>query len=608
MIGLRIGAEELAELEAGAPCVVVAPGFAPPEAPPLVPLLLVDGVLARPGSRSRAVPVPRGFRPLAVLGPADGAARLLPLLPAGVPVLASAGALLAPLAAALAAAEAGRAAAVVERDRLRRALGAEPALPRLRLEAPPGAGQPLAPPVTRPLGCPAEGIATVELHLAAPGTAPLRARLLAGGRVVGSWHLPAGILRGGWLSLDLPEPAPPGPEEAVLELVGEAGAMLSPCGAGLALRVLVAPPGWSVLPRHFDWSATGLPNLAAGLPLPLPESLLAAATAEGGRVAVVAAGAEPGRLLLELAAHAEAVLRLPLIQPGPADLLRLVLARRDGAGGVAGEVTLLGEESAASGWRDLPDGGELAIALPLPPGPQVRVTIALRETGGRPQVVEVARLALMSGAAGEPRRAPAVAGREHPTDRPVVLPRMPSARGPAQPQPRLPDAGPGSMPRHLAAPLVALPVGASLGEVRLHQHLVNTDGTYRHLDMAATGLVAGGGLWPQLRVKLFERRGIVGMEFRDMKGWPTMFDAWPGARADGYGSFWRIETEATASALGELSTAHDRAFLAALLEVLPELATRAATVADLPQAGIAAWAERGSLMASAVSNARGAGG
>jgi hypothetical protein len=135
---------------------------------------------------------------------------------------------------------------------------------------------------------------------------------------------------------------------------------------------------------------------------------------------------------------------------------------------------------------------------------------------------------------------------------------------------------------------------------------VNGDQTYRHLEIGVSGLVSGGEHWRQLRVKLFARRTVLGLEFRDMKGWPAIFDIWPGKARDPHGPFWRLETEETATALEHLGTMHDRAFVSALIEVLPELAVRGAEAAALPEPECEGWASRARALAAAVASARGA--
>ncbi|WP_270939157.1 hypothetical protein, partial [Falsiroseomonas oryzae] len=171
-------------------------------------------------------------------------------------------------------------------------------------------------------------------------------------------------------------------------------------------------------------------------------------------------------------------------------------------------------------------------------------------------------------------------------------------------------AGPSGTQAAPAAPAPAsapaAPPGATgFQEIRLNQHLVNADGSYRHLDIGVSGLVSGGGLWRQIRLKMFDRRGTVGLEFREMAGWPQMFDSWPAGRSDSYGPFWRLENDGAEEALAALVTPHDRALVAALLEVLPELASRAAGSAGLASAEAEAWTARARRLVAAVATARG---
>ncbi len=594
MIGLRIGAAELAEIEAGAPCVVLAPGLLLPHAPPLVPLRLKDGVLARPGAApGRTLPLPAGFRPLALIAPEDAAPALAALLPQGLAVHHAPHALPALLAAALAESGAARLAAEAERDRLRRALAtlAEPR-PALALEIAPGPGRAAAP-LTQPLGRPAEGLCTVEVHLAAPG--PVRARLLAGEVVAGQWEVPEAATAPGWLALDLPEPVPPGPAEAVLELL-EAPPLASGAepGAPLALRLWTAGPGWSAWPRFLAWAALGATRPA--MPLPLPPALLAEARCEGGTVEMVAIGEEAARLVVTLPPGAEALVTLPPIPVGPADLLRARIATLAGPAAAFDLRLSAGTAQAATGRRD---SGPGLVWLPLPPGPMLAAGIALSNPGPAAATVEIAELALAAAAAGEARRPPAPEAAS-PRAAPAGLPLPEGAWRAAPPAPRLAAALPGG-----AALLAPLAPGAAFQDVTLYQHLANADGSYRHLDLGIAGLVSGGGLWRQLRLKLFERRGVVGLEFREAKGWPQMFDLWPGGRSDNFGPFWRLETEGAGDALGALGTPHDRALVAALVEVLPDIAARGARLAGLSGTEAEDWPARARRLDVAVGAARG---
>ncbi len=628
------------------------PSAAAGEAPPL--LLLVSpghpaaAVLRAAGlhllERDGPMPaLPAGATLLAVAAPdAEAAARLaaglgedLPRLIGEDPLPALLPLLVARLGTANAIArqaEAGRVAAL-------RALGGQPPpLPAQVLAVPPD-GTALASPqrLHLPLGRAAEGISAIELLVegAAPGAA-LRLRLSAAGRVLAAWAVPAAALTPGWLWLDLPEPAPPGAAEAVLDvaLEGEAGALrlsAGSAGATLALRLHVAAPGRHVLPLHAEWAAMGH-AFTPGVALSVPEAALAGATLEGAAAAFVAAGAEAPRLLVELAPGAAATLTLPPVPQGAADLARLEIFVRSGAAAALEATLALGTPPAAALRRSAPARpdaeGRLRLFLPLPPAPDgmARLALLLRHTGEAPLAVEVVDLALMAGAAGEarPSAAPAPAP-SRPRPLAVPLPGTPPAPrfsaalpsfGPAAgfrmapPQPPLAEGAPPS------APPLALPPAPRLEEaaaariatgflsLKLHQHLVNDDGSYRHLEVTLTNLVATAGLWRQVRFKLFERQGVVGLEFRSMRGWPQMFDVWPGSLADAYGPFWRLQTDRAAEALALLGTPYDRSLIAAVLEVLPGLAPRAGGEAGLSRTEQDDWAARARRLAEAVAAAR----
>ncbi len=613
MTGLSIGAAELAEIERGAPAIVLAPGMSLPPAPPLLPLLLRDGALARPGASGPALPMPRWCRLLAIYAPTEQAAEpLRPMLPAGLPVVTTLPALLTLMAEALARAETAAQAAEAARDALKRALAGAPPAPKPVLDLAPAG--PATLPARQPLGRPAEGLCSLAVHVAAPGGG-LGLRLLAGGRVLGQWRVPGAVLDAGWLVLDLPEPAPPSPAEAVLDISGEGEAALSASVEGpLALRAWIAGPGWSALPRWFDWSAAGAPAPTPGLPLPVGAAQLATAKLEPGSAELVAVGEEAPRLLLTLP-PGEARLRLSGLLPGPADLLRLVLSCPEAVPGLAAALTVTGMTAHHLPWR--PVERRMELALPLPAGPTLDLALALRHAADGAATVELSWLALAVGAEGAPRPAPPAQTLVAAAAAPRVAVGMPMAAatlvapgwrtGP--PAPRLTVAGPGAAIEAAPRPEMPLaPLGAtSFQDVAVNQHLVNTEGTYRHLDIGLSGLVSGGGLWRQLRFKLFDRRGVIGLEFREMKGWPQMFDAWPTGGIDNFGPFWRLETEDTPARLTALRTPHDRALIAALVEVLPDVARAAAQAASLSMADADAWMMRARALAEAVSTARSGG-
>lgn len=184
----------------------------------------------------------------------------------------------------------------------------------------------------------------------------------------------------------------------------------------------------------------------------------------------------------------------------------------------------------------------------------------------------------------------------------------PATAPPPMAQPGVPPgaphgAPPGAPPGAPIAYAQDAPTSTAWRDLKLNQHLINKEGTYQHLDLAITGLVAPAGLWRQVRTKLFDRRGTVGLEFRSMKGWPQMFDRWPGAQVDNFGPLWRLEHAAPAEALSQLATPHDRALIAAVLDVLPALTTRAAGTAGLAEEDQQAWVQRAQRLATAVAEA-----
>ena len=250
MTAFLIGAAERAALAAGEPAVVAAPGMMGLEALPLAVLRPVQGVLRRAGGDGPAEALPPGLAPLALLAPdATAAASLAAGLPPGMPQILGADPLLPLLELmrqALAAAQAARLA-------LQGLPGRRPPALRVRVIDLPPVGAVTAPPprVTQHLGRPAEALCGIALHVAAAraGAASLlRVRLLAAGRVIGAWTLPGQLISAGWLPLDLPEPAPHGAAEAVLEVAVEVAPgdtlLLSTSGTGpdapLAIRAETA--------------------------------------------------------------------------------------------------------------------------------------------------------------------------------------------------------------------------------------------------------------------------------------------------------------------------------------------------------------------------------
>ncbi|MGK7866817.1 DUF6212 domain-containing protein [Falsiroseomonas sp. E2-1-a20] len=669
--GFLIGASESASMAAGMPTIVADGALPGLEGLPLLVLRPRAGVLRRQGAAdSPAHPWPAGLRPLAILAASPGAAETLAAgLPDGVPRLVgpeAIPALIGCLADALADSQAARL-------QLQGRPGSRPpAARRLVLDLAP-AMEAVPPParVTQYLGRPAEGLCSIDLHVAAARASAaslLRVRLVAAGRILGAWLVPGDAVQPGWLPLNLPEPAPHGAAEAVLEVAIEVATdeilqLSTTSGAGpdaaapLALRAELAEAGHLALPQFFDWAARDLPMPAPGIALPLPEQVLAAAHVEGATHRLLAAGGEAPRILLEIAPGATAWMTLPAVPPGAAELALGEFACRAGDHAALELVLLAGQEvrpaegdgSARpprhSDWR-MPDAtGAMRVALPLPAGlwGEVCLGVVARNRGASPITLEILTLALMAGAAGAPRRVAPVSAGLPPTRTPRLavkpfgaaapaqpaseapaaaeveragLPGPASAAGPRPPtvaatepgapvEPALPTATPMTAPP--PAPSLAAempPGGADFQDLRLHQHTVSQDGVYQHLELGLTGLIAATGVWREVRLKLFERRGTVGLEFRRIKGWPQMFDAWPQGGTDQYGPYWRLESQDTLDSMVKLGNAHDRALVAALLEVLPVLARRGARIAELPAEAQEAWAERARILAAAVDATR----
>lgn len=661
MTAFLIGAAERARLAAGEPAVVAAPGMMGLDALPLAVLRPVQGVLRREAGDGPAEPLPHGLGPLAILAPdAAAAAKLAEGLPQGIPRILGTDPAMALLDLAMQALATAQAARIALQGRP----GSRPLATRTRvIDLPPIASATPAPErVTQHLGRAAERLCGISLHVAgarASAESSLRVRLLAAGRVLGAWTVPGPAIAAGWLPLELPEPAPHGAAEAVLEVAVQVAAgevlQLSTAGTGpdapLAIRAETAEPHHLVLPWMFDWAARGVAAPLPGLALLVPQQAWDAASIEGAKASPIAAGAEAPRLMFEIAPGATARLELPSLPPGAADLALAELSCR--LGETAGlQVALLaapeGGPARESGWRSPDATGALRIALPLPAGlgGGVRLRLALHNRGAATVTVEVCMLALMAGAAGVPRlvppqACPTIATPQLSVALPVFAPPHapmeqdlafepqradtlpavglagpPPRAAPAQPPlaggeagaPALPPE-PATTPMTLTAPMPSFdremaPGGADFQDIKLHQHNVNADGSYRHIELGLTGLVAASGVWREVRLKLFERRGTVGLEFRRIKGWPQMFEAWPQGSSDQFGPYWRLETQAASESLAKLTSAQDRAMLAALLEVLPSLVRRAARIAGLPVEEQDAWADRGRALATAVETAR----
>lgn len=101
--------------------------------------------------------------------------------------------------------------------------------------------------------------------------------------------------------------------------------------------------------------------------------------------------------------------------------------------------------------------------------------------------------------------------------------------------------------------------------VRVDELLDLRDAEYRHLDLSIHDLVSDGILWPHVKFRLCNDRGLAYLEFRRMSGWPLMFVTWPGTERDRYGDVLRIPADGTPLPLG---APDDTALLGALARSL----------------------------------------
>lgn len=634
-MSLRAAAADLPALAGGGPCL----------------LLLGDAALDLPGiALWRATPGDGGF----VLHRADSdtpeATLPLPGLPAGLlgilaaapeaaaPLLAAWGEaatappVLAPDAAGVArllaaaldtrAAEAARLHAAMAALReetetqrgavaaLLQALGQEAAPPpslmlaaepsrSLRAEAGPD-GLVLA----QRLGCSLEGVAAIGLHVAAPGEAPLTARLIGeeSGRVRAAWAVPAAALAPGWLMLDLPTPLGPERETAVLEVMADGPLALSledaeapadrcPAvqdgsaapGHALAIRLWTAAFGRRfVLSPWWDWEAQDLPP---AIPQRLPEPAWAAVRVVGGPGEGMALGETgPLRPLVTLEPHAgEVLIVLPAVPVAGLELVEARLAVRLGEAEAleaalwvqpAGlepdhpdELSLTLPGARSTGWRgaDAARGG-LTLALRLAQGPEapglVALVLALRHAGGEAGPLQVE----WADALGR---------------------RLSPALPPAAPRPAAPAPSAAFL---AAAPEDAAPRLDAGAEVRLMELFAMPGGGYRHLDILAEGLRLGALRWPRIRFKFAVNGGAPQIEVRSRPDWPVQFERWPGTQADEHGPFVVLsEADRGGRATGRMRSARDRRLLEALLSLLPTLVATAARAASADPAEYADW-------------------
>ncbi|HEY8612144.1 MAG TPA: DUF6212 domain-containing protein, partial [Roseomonas sp.] len=313
-----------------------------------------------------------------------------------------------------------------------------PSTPRLVLSGEAGELAPVTGAARHMLGTGLAGLAAIAVHIAGPATGEglLHFRLLGAesDRAVGAWAVPASALATGWLTLDLPTPLGPMRETAMLEVIPEGDGLPALSRearwAGtegdhpLAVRAWAGAPGSRYLaPAHWIPDEVGLRLPAAGIPLSLPAGTWEAARPLEGQVDPVALGDEAPRPLLRAPAGGRAVILVPHVHAPGLDRIRIAFASGVGQGAsvaawlhstdtTPAEVAALDRLSdggAATGWRDLPEGGvELTLPLSARLSGRASLAIGLR-AGGEDAVVEVAGVTLSALRPGEALPAPIAA-------------------------------------------------------------------------------------------------------------------------------------------------------------------------------------------------------
>ncbi len=424
------------------------------------------------------------------------------------------------------------------------------------------------------------GIAALALHPAGHRMSPeerLTVQLIGAesGDIFGEWSVPGAALpQGGWLHLDCPLPLPRIRETAQLRLSGAlgAGSRLALSEAefetetgeietSIAFRIYTAQTVQHVPSPHWRAGGVAWPGVRAQA---LPIAVL-----------------QDARLLAGDAPEAEGSLPLRLRVTGGASLLILlpgvaltgiseVLARLRCTGGDAGQLR-----------------ASLALlpgALPVPEEPDAALAAAtLWSAHAVPEPVEaLLRLPLAGAVAGAAHLL--IALRHLGTD-PLDFT---SAELDGVHLIPVGDT-PGPDPRTLFG--TAPPDQASRVEfARLRLDEVYQDASYRHLDLSIEQLRAGAAIWPHVKFKLSEMRGVQALEFRRGPGWPEMFRRFPDAKRDAYGEVWRLgDLTRAPSLIAALAEEEDRLLLTTVVGLLPHLVQTLTTHGALTPEAAASW-------------------
>lgn len=607
----RLGQEGLAVWHASATPggILLHWGVTPPEAE-LMPLsLAIPGLLAIVAPDADAAgPIAAWVRKVADLSPpvieaAEARAALAPLSGLLLRALNDTQARLGEAHRALAATRVDYEETRIAMGSVLRTLGSRPpAALRPVLSAQPGmrvvhpAGRCLR--LRQRPGLVVREIAALALHLASAACGPealLRVRLVAAesGRVLGSWRLPGHALEPGWVTLDLPAPAPPLRETALLEIEAELAEQdelslsLEDLTSGeetavevlegqagqrnhaLALRIWSAEPGSRfMLARHWCWEDSGTTLPEAGLPYLLPEAEWARTEVLEGKAQSIGLGHEVPRPVAVLEENVTTLLAPPAFRAAGLDVVRVELrllagqvARARAAVWLRDPARLQGAAdpaldlpgTRASGWRNFDQDGRCTITLRRPATLEQTVQVVVGVSAPQPQpdmpcAIELRGISALRSGAGAEEAAPA---------RSLVMEAVP-----LQAAPRFERAS----------------LGGQHGDLR-----------QRWLDVMVLGLSSGPHEWPQLRFRLHvDDKDHAGIEIRQSPGWPGVFEAWPGSRTDLHGPVFDFVPEDLAR-LAARRMSRDGQLVAALLDLLPAIV--AASVAQQPEASRrkAAW-------------------
>lgn len=446
-------------------------------------------------------------------------------------------------------------------------------------------------------GLPVREIAALALHLATAACGPealLRVRLVAAesGRVLGSWLLPGHALEPGWITLDLPTPAPSLRETALIELEAELGEQdqlslsLEDLTSGqeaavevlegeagqknraLALRIWTARPGSRfVLARHWCWDDSGISLPEAGLPYLLPEAEWSRTAVLEGQAHAVGLGHETPRPIAVLRQNTTTLLAPPAFRATGLDVVRVELRLLAGtAAQVRGAIWLRDPAQQknpdapaldrpgirASGWRDFDQNGHCMITLRLPVTLTQAVQVVVGVSTPQPQpdapcAIELRSVsALRSGDEAEAAQA------------------LPAAVETVSLQ---------------AAPrFERVVLGGQHGDLR-----------QQSLDVMVMGLSSGPYRWPELRFRLHAKESHgASIEIRRGRSWPEVFETWPGSQTDLQGPFFDLGA-ADMAGVAARGMSRDGQLVTALLDLLPAMV--AASVAQQPEAAMrkAAW-------------------